>query len=137
MDKRHVLIADDDPDVRRIFGDYLTYAGFNVQTAADGDEALALAAQMPPDIALLDVMMPGPSGMVLATQLMEKFPNVIVIIITAYSSINLAIEVMQKGAYGYMIKPVRPRQILERIEEAWRASRGNTLATENLPQGGE
>ena len=125
MSKRRVLIADDDPDVRRIFGDYLTFAGYSVQTAADGDQALVLAAQTPPDIALLDVMMPGPSGMTLATRLMEQFPDVIVIIITAYSSISLAIEVMQKGAYGYLVKPVRPTQLLDRLEEAWKTSRRN------------
>ncbi len=123
MDEQCILIADDDPDVRRIFGDYLRHAGYSVQTAADGDRALELAAQSPPDVALIDVMMPGPSGMVLAARLMELYPNLIVIIITAYSSINLAIEVIQKGAYGYLVKPVRPRQLLDRIQEALRATR--------------
>lgn len=126
MDERRILIADDDPDVRSIFGDYLIHAGYSVQTAADGDRALEMAAQSPPDIALVDVMMPGPSGMVLAARLMELYPDVIVIIITAYSSINLAIEVIQKGAYGYLVKPVRPKQLLDRIEEAWKSSRKGT-----------
>ncbi|MBN1936306.1 MAG: response regulator [Anaerolineae bacterium] len=129
MSERRILIADDDPDVRSIFGDYLTHAGYSVQTAADGDRALELAAQSPPDMALLDVMMPGPSGMTLATRLMELYPNVIVLIVTAYSSINLAIEVIQKGAHGYLVKPVRPKQLLDRVEEAWNTSqRGESYA---------
>ena len=128
MSKRRVLIADDDPDVRRIFSDYLTHAGYAVQAASNGDKALELATQSPPDLALVDVMMPGPSGMTLAVRLMELDPAVQIIIITAYGSLNLAIEVMQKGAFCYLVKPIRLKQLSDAMEMAWQA-RAQKLGT--------
>lgn len=119
--ERRILIADDDPDARAIFSVYLTHAGFQVQVVSDGEEALKLAASFSPGLALLDVMMPGPSGMTLATLLKELVPDIEILIVTGFGSVGLAIEVLQKGAFCYLMKPVRPQHLLSAVEEAWAA----------------
>jgi len=121
--KGTILAVDDNPANLDLIFDLLGDASYQVLVAKDGESAITRAQKTSPDLILLDVMMPGPAGMALATRLMELYPSVIVLIVTAYSSINLAIEVIQKGAHGYLVKPVRPKQLLDRVEEAWNASR--------------
>jgi len=119
--KPRVLIADDDMNTRIMFSDYLTHEGYETIVAADGAEALALAAVQPPDIALVDVRMPGPSGMALVAQLKERQPDLEAIIITAYGSAELAVEVMFQGAFYYLDKPLEMSRLLEKVEKAWAA----------------
>ena len=120
-DKVLILIADDDMDTRTILVDYLSHRGYEVAAARDGNEALELAKAWPPDLALLDVMMPGRSGVGLASLLKELYPDIQVIIITAYGSIGLAVEAMQKGAFCYLTKPIRLQQLLKTIQDVMNA----------------
>lgn len=100
-----VLIADDEADARRMLFDWLTYQGYEVVVAAGGEEALALAAKQPLDLALVDMVMPGPSGMALAERLKELWPEMEVIIVTAFGSILDAAEAVRRGAFHYLPKP--------------------------------
>lgn len=117
-DRPRILIADDDPDTRTILSDWLTHWGYATLVAADGEAALAVGIAHPPDLALIDVRMPGPAGMDLATRLRERHPDVGVIIITAYGSIQDAVEAMRGGAFDYLPKPLKIRQVLAVVEKA-------------------
>jgi len=113
-----ILIADDDPDIRTILSDWLIHWGYETLVAADGEAALAATTACPPDLALIDVRMPGPGGMELAARLRERHPDVGIIIITAYGSIQDAVEAMRGGAFDYLPKPLKIRQVLAVVEKA-------------------
>jgi two-component system response regulator DesR len=113
-----ILLADDEVDLRVILADYLGHHGYEVAVAADGREALALAAARRPDLALVDVRMPGPSGMDLAARLKALHPDLPVVIVTAYGSIEDAAEAIRSGVFHYLPKPVQPGQVLAVVEEA-------------------
>lgn len=121
-----VLIADDEADARRMLFDWLTYQGYEVVVAAGGEEALALAAKQPLDLALVDMVMPGPSGMALAERLKELWPEMEVIIITAYGSIVDAAEAMRRGAFHYLPKPLGMKLLQATVEEALAVQRART-----------
>ena len=114
-----ILVADDEMDVRKILFDSLTHWGAKVLVAADGDEALCLVAKQPIDIALLDVRMPGPSGMELATCLQKIDPDVCVIIITAFGTTEQAVDAIKDGAFYYLCKPCAPSRVREIVARAW------------------
>ena len=118
-----ILIVEDDRDARTIYSDYLTHSGYRTLVAASGKEALALAKAHPPDLALVDIVMPGMSGREVAAWLREHQPEVKIIFITAFGSTELAVEEMHRGAFYYLTKPVRPSRVLEVVEEAWTAYR--------------
>jgi DNA-binding response OmpR family regulator len=118
-----ILIADDNVDLGKILSDRLAYQGYETIVATDGQEALTLAAVHPLALALVDVWMPGPSGMQLVTQLKELQPNLEVIIITAYGSIEDAAEAVRQGAFHYLTKPFKVKLLQATVEEALAARR--------------
>ncbi len=115
-----ILIADDDADTRSILVDYLTHCGYEAWEASDGEQALALAQAQVVDIVLLDVVMPGLSGMELIPRLRALLPEVVIILLTAYGTIPQAIEAMRQGAFDYLEKPLQLKQIRAVVERAWR-----------------
>ena len=120
-----ILIVEDDRDARTIYSDFLTHSGYRTLVAANGEEALALAKAHPPDLALVDIMMPGMSGWEVATWLKEHCPEVKTIFVTALDSVDLAVEAIRRGGFYYLVKPVRPSRVLGVVEEAWTACRAN------------
>jgi DNA-binding NarL/FixJ family response regulator len=121
-----ILIADDEADLRIILADYLAHHGYEIAVAADGREALALATARRPDLALVDVRMPGPSGMDLTAQLKALHPDLPVVIITAYGSIEDAAEAIRSGALHYLPKPLQMGRVLAVVEEALDESKAQT-----------
>ncbi|HDQ71680.1 MAG TPA: response regulator transcription factor [Chloroflexi bacterium] len=120
-----ILIVEDDPDTQCIYADYLGCNGYRTLAASSGEEALALAQDYPPDLALLDIIMPGISGRVVAARLREQYPGIGIVFITAVRCIELAVKEMRQGALDYLVKPVRLSQLLETINEAWAVCREN------------
>lgn len=114
-----ILIADDDTDTRSILVDYLAHCGYEVWAAGDGEQALALAQTQAVDIVLLDVVMPGLSGVELMPRLRALLPEVVIILLTAYGTIPQAVEAMRLGVFDYLEKPVELQQIRAVIERAW------------------
>lgn len=106
-----ILIVEDDEDARTIYSDALTHNGYCTLVATNGKEALVLAKAHPPDLALLDIMMPGMSGREVAAWLREHHPEVKIIFVTALDSIEVAVEEMHRGAFYYLNKPVRPQRL--------------------------
>jgi DNA-binding NtrC family response regulator len=103
-----ILIADDEPSNRRILAQELTHKGFAVDTANGGKQALAKIEAAPPDLVILDYMMPDMSGLEVLQTLRRRGNDTPVILITAYGSVERAVEVMKAGAYDFITRPFDP-----------------------------
>jgi DNA-binding NtrC family response regulator len=101
-----ILIVDDEPLIRATLSEFLTQEGFEVQTCANGEEALAAAAQRHFDVALCDVQLPGMDGMELLDRLLKISSETFVLLITAYATVENAVEAFQRGAQDYLMKPI-------------------------------
>lgn len=100
-----ILVADDDPSVREMLKQFLEEKGFEVETAADGNEALAKAKRYRPHVLITDIKMPGLSGLEVLEQLRERDPSMGIIVITAYPEAVQDYPVLQEEAYELLVKP--------------------------------
>jgi two-component system NtrC family response regulator len=100
-----ILVVDDDASLRRVLEYNLTAAGYSVVAAASGEEGLSLFATTRPSLIITDMNMPGISGLQLLASVKERSPEALVIIITAFGSVDIAVEAMKAGAYDYITKP--------------------------------
>ncbi len=116
--KTRILVADDDFDTQKILSDFLAHHGYEPIVAIHGKHALKLASSLEPDLALVDVRMPGPSGMSLAAQLKQICPEMEVIIITAYGTVEAAAEAIRQGVFHYLTKPLNMQRLLTTVREA-------------------
>lgn len=110
-----MLVVDDDPTLLEIAAAYLTAAGGVVDTAADSVVALELAASRPPDLVVLDRMIPGIDGLTVARRLRET-SAVPIIMLTALGEPEHRIEGLEAGADDYLAKPFSPRELVLRAE---------------------
>jgi len=115
LDGRRVLVVDDDPTLLEIAAAYLTAAGGVVDVAPDSVTALELAAARPPDLVVLDRMIPGVDGLTVARRLRE-FSSVPIIMLTALGEPEHRIEGLEAGADDYLTKPFSPRELVLRAE---------------------
>lgn len=106
MTGKRILVVDDEENLRRVTQLKLQQAGYEAMTAPDGRQALEMLARHPRDLVLTDLKMPGMSGIDLLRKIKEEYPEVVVIVITAFGTIESAVEAMRLGAYDYIIKPV-------------------------------
>jgi DNA-binding NtrC family response regulator len=106
-----ILIADDEPSNRKILSQELGHKGFGVDSACGGKEALAKIECAPPDLLILDYMMPDLSGLEVLKELRKRANDTPVIMITAYGSVERAVEVMKAGAYDFITRPFDPDHI--------------------------
>ena len=116
---RSVLVVDDDRTVADVISVYLTNAGYSVGSAADGPTALRLAAADPPDLVVLDLMLPGLPGLDVCRRLREV-GTVPIIMLTALSGEDERIIGLQCGADDYVTKPFSPRELVARVEAVLR-----------------
>ena len=119
----NILIVDDDAQLRRSFKKLLSFEGYTIVTASSGEEALDLVKQESPDLAILDVRLPGMSGLEAFEAIHEIAPKLPVIIMTAYGTTDIAITATQLGAYDYVVKPFEIPDILTLIHEALEVGR--------------
>jgi DNA-binding NtrC family response regulator len=101
-----ILVAEDDARSRESLSRAMTRAGYRTLTAANGAEALALLERETVDVVLTDLKMPGIDGMSLLERFRAQSPETIVIILTAFGTVDLAVEAMKKGAYDFLSKPI-------------------------------
>src|SRR5574340_1075231 len=106
MDPARILVVDDDANLRWVLQTQLEQMGYAVNTAADGAAALEAIDKEPPALVLTDLKMPGMSGMELLEQIRRNHPEILVLIITAFGTIQSAVEAMRSGAYDYLTKPI-------------------------------
>jgi DNA-binding NtrC family response regulator len=111
----HLLVVDDEPLIRDTLAEFLRQEGFAVTACATGEEALALATEQRFDVALCDVQLPGMDGVELLQRLLKVSPQTFVLLITAYGTVENAVEAFQSGAHGYLMKPILLHEVLGKI----------------------
>jgi two-component system response regulator RegA len=112
MNAPRLLLVDDDAVFRGVLAEALARRGYQVDSAADVAAALACAEPAPPDRALIDLRMPGPSGLTLIRRLIGLNPAVRIVVLTGYASIATAVEAIKLGAAHYLTKPASVDEIL-------------------------
>ncbi|MBK8998938.1 MAG: sigma-54-dependent Fis family transcriptional regulator [Myxococcales bacterium] len=117
MKKPRVLVADDKDTILGLFGRILSDR-FEVVTATDGQRALALALNDEFDVVVSDIRMPGADGFTVLRELKRAKPEVEIVLMTAFGSVEKAVEAMKEGAYDYLAKPFDPDEALLTIERA-------------------
>ncbi|TNF50999.1 MAG: sigma-54-dependent Fis family transcriptional regulator, partial [Deltaproteobacteria bacterium] len=116
---RKVLLIDDDASLRRVTEYSLHSAGFQVLSAVDGKQGLASFRADYPQVVITDIQMPGLSGYEVLQQIKAERPETVVIVITAYSSVEKAVEAMKQGAYDYLAKPFSRDELVMVVEKAF------------------
>src|SRR5215208_6623931 len=124
-----ILIIDDDRDMCLLLKRFLTRHGYEVLEAYNGKKALELLDSTEPSLVMCDFRLEDMEGNVLLGKIKERYPHLPVIIITGYSDIKIAVEVMKMGAYDYITKPLFPDEILVTIKQALETSSKEDEAT--------
>ena len=142
MTAKPILIVDDEKNIRLALSMSLETLDIPVETAASGEEALERLAQGGYGLMLLDLRMPGLDGMEVLRQVSQQRPEIKVIIITAYGSIDLAVEAMKLGAVDFLQKPFDAGQVREMVRRILEKSGGShgyedylALAKERISEG--
>lgn len=112
---KKILVIDDDDTFRSRLIRAFETRGLQAQGAANYDEAIAAEAKFAPNFAVIDMRMPGPSGLEIVRAFHEKRPELVTVILTGYGSIATAVEAVRLGAKDYLTKPVDADQILTRL----------------------
>jgi len=112
-----ILLIDDDETIRKALTRTLTIEGFSVDTAPDSKQALEKSQLRHYDLALVDIRLPDMEGTKLLKMLKEKTPEIKEIIITGYPSIENAVQAVNDGADAYLIKPLKPADLLAKIRQ--------------------
>jgi two-component system NtrC family response regulator len=111
MTPGRVLVVEDDDNLRRVTQLQFAKQGYETIVAADAEQALALLQNQPQDLILTDLHLPGMSGLDLLRRVRADYPGTIVIVVTAFGTIESAVEAMKAGAYDYISKPVHPDEL--------------------------
>jgi two-component system response regulator GlrR len=118
-----ILVVDDDRNILKLIRMKLESEGYQVKTAAELDSAVGLARETSLDLALIDLKLNGTDGIYLMEQLHQINPELAVIILTAYGTIDSAVEAMKRGARGYLTKPFDSHQLLSQVQNLLEAVR--------------
>lgn len=113
-----ILVVDDEPDFCEALRDLLKGNGFSVTEAYDGEQALVAYKRERPDVVLLDVRMPGQSGLEVLKAMGQQSQDTLVIMTTAVDEVATAVEAMKLGAYDYLVKPISPEHLNATLERA-------------------
>ena len=126
--KAKIVVIDDDTSLRRVLEYNLQEEGYEVQAAASGEEGLKLFKQFQPDLVITDMKMSGMDGLKVLNAIKESSPDTLVIIITAFGTVDVAVEAMKAGAYDYITKPFNREALKLTVKKALQFS---GLAEEN------
>jgi two-component system, NtrC family, response regulator AlgB len=117
-----VLVVDDEESIRKMLRICLEGAGYDVALAPSGEAAVAAAKRAPPDLALVDLRLGGMDGIAVARALAQDVPTTSVVLMTAYATIDNAVDAMRAGAIDYLPKPFTPAQVLHMVDKAMGAA---------------
>jgi two-component system response regulator PilR (NtrC family) len=123
MSKPQVLVVDDEEVMRDVLGSLLAQAGYAVTLAADGAQGLEVARRLAFDAAIVDVMLPEMDGISLLQELKKADPGLVVLMITAFASVETALQAMKKGAFDYVSKPFKHEELLHILANGLRQRR--------------
>jgi putative nucleotidyltransferase with HDIG domain len=124
-----ILVVDDESTIREVLVDFLVLEGFEVTCANDGEQGLEFLAREHFDAVLLDMKMPGISGLDVLRQLPELAPDTLAIMMTGYGTVETAIEAMKLGAFDYVLKPFKVQDVIRLLERGLEQKR---LEHENI-----
>ncbi|MCK4942583.1 MAG: sigma-54-dependent Fis family transcriptional regulator, partial [Candidatus Aminicenantes bacterium] len=124
-----ILVVDDDMIVRDSMGNWLLEEGYQVDTIDNGHDALEMIKTDTYDLAVVDIKMPGMDGIELLKLSKEIYPDLPILVMTAYASVDTAVQAMKDGAFDYIVKPFDPESVSQVIE---RAVRYKMLEKENI-----
>jgi DNA-binding NtrC family response regulator len=113
-----IFVVDDDPDIREVIKDRLASLGYEVSTASSGKECLSFLEKRNPQLILLDIEMPEMSGLEVLREIRKREINVSVLMISAYGTIERAVEAIREGAYDFVPKPFEPSHLAVIIQRA-------------------
>ncbi len=116
-DRRHILIVDDEPGMRALFSFMLGAKGYDVHTAASGEEAIESVREAPYDLVFLDIRMPYMDGLEVFRALKELRPDIAAIMMTGYAVERLLDDALREGAKGFLRKPFTLDELLTTIDE--------------------
>ena len=122
-DELRILVVDDEDVVRQSLERWFTEDGYQVRTASDAAQALRELQVGHFDLALVDIKMPGMDGIELQRRLQEIDPSLTVIMITAYASVDTAVQALKQGAFDYVTKPVDPDHLTHIVANAVKQKR--------------
>ena len=117
----HVLAVDDELNIRRVLAAMLKRDGYEVTTAADGEQALAVMARTPVQVVVTDLVMPRLDGLSLLRRVAADYPDVPVIVITAHGTVDSAVAALKAGAFDFITKPFAQEELRKVIAKAARA----------------
>jgi two-component system phosphate regulon response regulator OmpR len=134
-DAPHILIVDDDHRIRDLIARYLYASGFRVTTASDAESARSSMRGLSFDLIILDVMMPGETGLDFARKLRQVSSTVPICMLTARADPEQRIEGLEAGVDDYMTKPFEPRELVLRIQNILRRGRAQSGGSEEVRMG--
>lgn len=112
-----LLIIEDEPLIRSSLAEFLEQEGFMVQTAANGAAGLQLANKTAFDLVLTDIQMPGMDGVEVLERIQQRNPETFVILVTAYGTVETAVEAFKRGAQDYLLKPLRFDEVVAKVRQ--------------------
>jgi two-component system NtrC family response regulator len=113
-----ILVIDDDTSLRRVLEFNLQEEGYDVQAASSGEEGLYCFGQSVPNLVITDMKMSGMDGLMVLKSIKERSPETLVIIITAFGTVDVAVEAMKAGAYDYITKPFNRDELKLTVKKA-------------------
>ena len=120
--KAHILVVDDDPRITDLMRRILAYEGYSVTIARSGTEALDRSLERPPDLVVLDIMLPGLDGLEVAQRLRTAGDNVPILMLTARDTVADRVKGLETGADDYLVKPFAPEELVARVKALLRRS---------------
>ena len=120
--KAHILVVDDDPRITELLRRILAFEGYSVAIAATGNEALNRVLERPPDLIVLDIMLPGLNGLEIAQRLRAAGDNVPILMLTARDAVADRVQGLETGADDYLVKPFAPEELVARVKALLRRS---------------
>lgn len=118
MAKAQVMIIDDEEGIRETLSDIFSDEGYEPVTVESGEEAIRVARESPPDVAILDIWLPGMDGLQTLGQLRGMYPELPVVVISGHANIDVAVKATRMGAYDFLEKPLSMDKVLLAIERA-------------------
>ncbi len=118
-----ILIVDDEQNIRRVLARAFEKNGYEVSVAENAHQALRLVDEFQPDLVLSDVVMPGPTGLELLKKLRAKYPDLPVVMMTAFGTIPMAVEAIRSGAFEFLTKPLDMDSLFKVVRHALEESR--------------
>lgn len=134
-ERKQVLIVDDEPNLRRVIAAQLGRDGYDVHTAADGEEGCRILAEHHIDLVITDLKMPKVDGMELLRQALELDPELPVVMMTAHGTVDNAVEALKTGAFDYLTKPFDQDEVRSIVRKALKTRELNQFEATGAPSG--